>query len=92
MFIILDLSKLKAIADKKLHVTIKFGFYRIEIIVGREENSGIHQFLFFPQCLQKRSSSGSLEVWIVWSKVNFLPHNQKCELFTKGQNFNSSPN
>ena len=39
---------------------------RAENIVGKGENAGYHHFLFFPQCFQKPSISGSLKVGIVW--------------------------
>ena len=52
---ILDLPKLKALADDKSNVTqtIKGVFHRKENIVGKEENAGYQHFLLFPQCSQK---------------------------------------
>ena len=43
---------------------------RVENIVGKEENAGYQHFLFFPQCFQKASFSGSLKVGIVWQRFN----------------------
>ena len=40
-------------------------FYRAKNIVGKGQNAGYHEFFLFPQCLQKASLSGSLEVGIV---------------------------
>ena len=64
----LDWSKLKAFADDKSSVTqnIKAVFYRIENIVGKEENAGNQHFLLFPQCFQKAVSSSASKVIIVW--------------------------
>ena len=55
---ILSLPKLKAFADDKLNVTqnIKVVFYRIENVVGKEENAGDQYFLLFLQCFQKAFS------------------------------------
>ena len=46
-----DLSKLKAFADNRVNVTQKlnFAFGRAEIIVGKGENAGYHNFLLFPE-------------------------------------------
>ena len=41
-------------------------FDRVENIVGKGENAGNQHFLLFPQCFQKASFLGSLEVGIVW--------------------------
>ena len=64
---ILGLPKLKAFADNKLNVTqnIKGVFYRLENIVGKEENAGYH-FLLFPQCFQMAFSSRASKVVDVW--------------------------
>ena len=55
---ILDLSKLKAFAGDNLGVyqKLKFALGRVENIVGKGEHAGNHDFLLFPQCLQKASS------------------------------------
>ena len=44
---ILDWSKLKSFADKKIHVTekLKFVMGRVENIVGKRENAGNQHFL-----------------------------------------------
>ena len=67
---ILGLPKLKAFADDKLNVTqdFKVVFYRIENIVGKEENGGYQHFLLFPQCFQRL----------------FPPVRQKSSLYGKG--------
>ena len=39
--------------------------YRVENIVGKEENAGYQHCLLFPQCFQKASFSGSLQVGIM---------------------------
>ena len=64
----LDQSKLKAFADDKINVTEKIEFVlgRVENIVGKVENAGYQHFLLFPQCFQKATYTGSLEVGIVW--------------------------
>ena len=38
----------------------------VENIVGKRENAGFQHFLFFPQCFQKSSFSGTLKVGIAW--------------------------
>ena len=65
---ILDWSKLKAFADDKISVNekLKFGFGKVENIVGKEENDGFQHFLLFPQCFLKVFFSRSLKVGIVW--------------------------
>ena len=57
---ILDLSKLKAIADDKINATQnrKFILEGIENIVGKGENAGYQHFLLFEQCFQKLSFTG----------------------------------
>ena len=44
---------------------------RVENILGKGENAVYLHFLHFPQCFQEASSSGSLEVGIVWSRVRY---------------------
>ena len=65
---ILDWSELKALADDKINVTQKLTVSSgwVENIVGKEESAGYQHFLLFPQCFQKATFSGSLEVGIVW--------------------------
>ena len=65
---ILDVPKLEAFADDKLHVArMKISLHdRVENIVGKGENAGYQHFLLFPQCFPKLSLSGSLKVGIVW--------------------------
>ena len=52
---ILDWSKLKTFADKKINVTekLKFVLDRVKNIVGKGENVGYQHFLLFLQCFQK---------------------------------------
>ena len=61
---ILDLSKMKALADDKLNVNQKliFALGKIENIVVR----GSQHFSLFPQCFQNATFSRSLKVGIVW--------------------------
>ena len=49
---IMDLFKLKALADNKINVTQKliFAFGWVENIVGKGENAGYQHFLLFTQC------------------------------------------
>ena len=47
-------------------------FDRVENTVGKGENAGYQHFLLFPQCFQKPSSSGSLNVRVVWLRVEIL--------------------
>ena len=65
---ILDFSKLKGFADNNINVKekLKFVLERIENIKGKGENAGYQHFLLFPQCFQKASFWGSLNVEIVW--------------------------
>ena len=65
---ILDRSKLKAFADKKIHVNqiLKIVLGRIENIAGKGENAGHQHFLLFQQFFQKATYSGSIKVEIVW--------------------------
>ena len=44
----------------------KFVFWTIENFEGKGENASDQHFLLFPQCFQKASFSGSLNVGIVW--------------------------
>ena len=71
---IFNWSKLKKIANDKIDVTqkLKFGFGRIENIVGKGENAGYQHFLLFPQCFQKAFVSESLKAVIVWYGVKLL--------------------
>ena len=43
----------------------------IENTVGRGENTGDLHFLLFPQCFQKASIAGSLQVWIPITQTDF---------------------
>ena len=43
-----------------------FVLAEIENIVGKGENADNQHFLFFPQCFQKDSFSGSLKLGTVW--------------------------
>ena len=61
---ILDWLKLKAFADDKLNIAkmVISPCDRGENIVGK----GDRHFPLFLQCFQSVSSTGPLEVWIVW--------------------------
>ena len=64
---ILDWSKLKAFANENFNITktmISVG-NRVENIVGKGENTAYQHFRLFPQCFQKFSISGSLNLGIV---------------------------
>ena len=78
MTIFVDWTRLKAFAENKLNAgKIKISvFEREENIVGKGENAGHQHFLLFPQCLLKPCLSGSLKVWIDWSRVNALPYDK----------------
>ena len=77
---LLDLSKLKAFADDRINVAeMMFSVSdREENIVGKGENAGYQHFLFFPQCFQKASFSGSLKSGLWGKGLNsisiFHPH------------------
>ena len=45
---------------------VQLSFDRVENIVEKRENAGYQHFLFFQQCFQKVSFSGSVKVKIVW--------------------------
>ena len=64
---ILDMSKSKAFADDKININkiLIFGLGRVENIVGKRENAGYQHFLFFLQCFQVASCTGSLKVVVV---------------------------
>ena len=49
---ILDLTKLKALADDKINVAQMMisVFNRVENLVGKGENAGYQHFFLFPQC------------------------------------------
>ena len=49
---------------------LKFLLERVENIVGKGENASYQHFLLFPQCFQKDSYTASLNVGIVWLRVN----------------------
>ena len=57
---ILDVIKLKAFADNKIYLAhmMMSVFDRVEIVVGKGENTGKQYFLHFPQCFQKASFWG----------------------------------
>ena len=63
----LECSKFKALADDKINVSqkLKFGFGRVENIVGKGRKCWL-------PCFQKPSFSESLQVGIVWQRVNYL--------------------
>ena len=63
----LDLSKLKALADNKETVIkgLKYVVGRVEDISGKEENAGLPAFSPFPTTFSKPPFSGSLNVRIV---------------------------
>ena len=65
---ILDQSKLKAIADDKVSVTenLKFGLVRVENIVGKGETAGYSIFSFSHHVFNRLFFSWSLKVRIVW--------------------------
>ena len=65
---ILDCSKLKAFADNRINVTgkLKFVLGSVQSIMGKGENAGYQHFLFFLQCFQKVSYTGSLKIMTVW--------------------------
>ena len=65
---ILNWSKLKTFTEDNMNEPqmIICVFDREENIVGKGENAGYQHFLFFPQCSQAPSFSGSSEVGIVW--------------------------
>ena len=75
---ILDWSKLKVFAEDKININekLKFCSGRVENIVGKGENAGYQHFLLFPQCFRMSSSPGSLNLGIVWERVNSLPNNK----------------
>ena len=54
IFVIVDQSKLKVLADGKINMIqkLKFVLGRVENIVGKWENSGYQHFLLFWQCFQ----------------------------------------
>ena len=45
-------------------------FNKVENIVGKGKNAGYQHFLLFPQFFQEAYFSGSLNVGIVWERVN----------------------
>ena len=61
---ILDLNKLKAVAEDNSHEAemMVSGYDRIENIVGKRENAVYQQFLVFQQCFQTVSSTMSFKV------------------------------
>ena len=67
-------TKLKGFADDKLNVAKMASslFDRAENTLGKGENAGYQHFLLFPLCFPKLSTSGSLKVGIVWSRVNAI--------------------
>ena len=69
-------TKLKAFADDKLNVAKMASslFDRAENTLGKGENAGYQHFLLFPLCFPKLSTSGSLKVGIVWSRVKQSPY------------------
>ena len=69
--IILDVTKLKAFADEKLHVakmTISL-LDRVGNTVVKGENAGYQHFLLFPQCFPKPFSLWVISSWDLWYSV-----------------------
>ena len=65
---ILDVTKLKALADDKLNVT-KMTISlcgRVENALVKGENASYQHFLLFPKCFSKLSSLRLSKVGIVW--------------------------
>ena len=58
---------LKAFTVDKMNKaqTVTAIFDKVENIVGKGENAGYQHYLLFPQCFQRASYTGSLEVVIV---------------------------
>ena len=70
-------------ADDKYSVTKMMisVFDRVENFVEKKKNSGYKLFLCFPQCFQKSSDTGLLEVVIIW-----LGNNRVENLVGRGEN------
>ena len=71
---ILGMFKFKASVEDKFGVAEIMGFVleMVENIVGKGENAGYQHFLHFPTMFSKGFLPLSLEVWIVWLRVNFI--------------------
>ena len=70
-----DWSKFKAFADDKINVTekLKSVLGKVENTVGKGENAGFQQLVFFLQCFWKQFFC---TVMIVWEPVNSLPNDR----------------
>ena len=62
---ILDQSKFKADADRKINVIQNLNFIlgKVENILGKGENAGYRHFLLFPKCFLKASFSRVAKSW-----------------------------
>ena len=58
----------------KMNVTekLKVLLGRVENIVGKGENAGYQHFLLFPQCFQKPSVSGSLNLGLCGKELGMV--------------------
>ena len=67
---------MKTFVNNKFNLTKNMNYAprRLENIVGKGENAGHQHFLLFSQCF-KMTFPGSLKVWIVLQKVNFMIRN-----------------
>ena len=65
---IIDMTKLKALADDKLNIAKMMIslVYKVENTMGKGENAGYQHFLLFPCCFPKPTSLVSLKVGILW--------------------------
>ena len=50
--------------------------------MGKGENAGYQHFLLFPQCFQKASNTGSLQIVSEWERVNPLQHDLILDMST----------
>ena len=64
--LLLDLSKLKELAEDKINLTEKLNIVlgREENIAGTRENPGYQHFLVFLPCFQKASFPGPLNLFL----------------------------
>ena len=63
---ILALSRFERICRQPVNCYSILSFYKVENIVGKEENVGCQHFLLFPKCSQKAFASWASKVVFVW--------------------------
>ena len=89
---ILDVTKLKALADDKLNIAKMISLIdRVENTVGKGENAGYQHFFLFPQCFPKQSFLGFFKVPDCMVKSKFFHNNSHFQVIHPSLNHDHNP-